>query len=373
MNLSQRAGLALLVCLPILAWAQQASAPPAAAGQPEAASPAAPQAPALAPPPASAPQVADGRIHLDVTVTDKSGKPISGLDLKDFTLLDNNQPAKILSFQAFDGTAQKPNPPVEVILAIDTVNDMHQQVALVRQDIEKFLRQNGGHLAQPVSIFLISDEKVEVRRRPSVDGNALAEEVKNLDDRLREIRSSEGLYGSIDRFEISLKMLTAIANAEAKKPGRKLLIWTDSGWPLLISPRIETTTKGQQQLFDSIVDLSALLREAHISVYSISSGIPGGGTFLYQDYLKGVRKVEKTEFANLGLKVLAVQSGGRILGPDNDLAAQINRCVQDAGAYYTLSFDPPRAAQANEYHDLKVLVGQPGLTARANTGYYNQP
>jgi VWFA-related protein len=367
MSLSRRACLSLVVCLPLLSWAQQNPAPAAAAGQPQVASPSVPQ------PSPPAPRNVEGRIHLDVVVTDPSGKPVSGLELKDFSLLDNNQPAKILSFHANDGIAQKAEPPVEVILAIDTVNDMHQQVALVRQEIEKFLRQNSGHLAQPVSIFLISDEKVEVRRRPSVDGNALAEEVSNLDNRLREILASQGFYGSLDRFQTSLKMFTAIADAEAKKPGRKLLIWTDSGWPLLISQLIETTPKGRQQLFDSIVDLSALLRDARISVYSISSGMPGGSTFLYEGYLKGVRKVEKADFANLGLKVLAVQSGGRVLGPDNDLTAQINSCVQDAGAYYTLSFDPPRAAQANEYHDLKVLVGQPGLAARTSTGYYNRP
>jgi hypothetical protein len=38
-----------------------------------------------------------------------------------------------------------------------------------------------------------------------------------------------------------------------------------------------------------------------------------------------------------------------------------------------LSFDPPRADRANEYHDLKVQVGKPGLVARTSTGYYNQP
>jgi hypothetical protein len=55
------------------------------------------------------------------------------------------------------------------------------------------------------------------------------------------------------------------------------------------------------------------------------------------------------------------------------LTAQINRCIQDAQAFYTLSFDPPPAAHANEYHDLKVTVGQTKLNARTSTGYYNQP
>jgi hypothetical protein len=41
--------------------------------------------------------------------------------------------------------------------------------------------------------------------------------------------------------------------------------------------------------------------------------------------------------------------------------------------YYTLSFDPPMTEHADDYHDLKVMVDRPKLTARTNTGYYNQP
>src|ERR1700728_2117572 len=55
-------------------------------------------------------------------VTGKAGKPVSGLELKDFSVLDNKQPDKVVSFQAFDGTVIQPDPPVEVILLIDTIN-----------------------------------------------------------------------------------------------------------------------------------------------------------------------------------------------------------------------------------------------------------
>ncbi len=260
-----------------------------------------------------------------------------------------------------------------MILVIDTVNETHQQVAFARQEIQKFLRQNDGHLAQPVSLFALTNDGVDAQRLPSVDGNALATRADKFDDRLRTIGRAGGAWGAIERFQLSVKSMFDIANAEARKPGKKLVIWTGSGWPLLDTPRIQTTYDGQQQSFDVIVQLSTRLREARISAYSVSAGTPGLGTFLYKDFLKGVPEAGKTSVSNLGFKVLAVQSGGTVFGPDNDMTAQINRCVQDAQAFYTLSFDPPPAAHANEYRDLKVLVGQSGLTARTNTGYYNQP
>jgi hypothetical protein len=110
-----------------------------------------------------------------------------------------------------------------------------------------------------------------------------------------------------------------------------------------------------------------------MSLYSVTLGETNVGTFMYQDYLKGIKTAEKSSLPDVQLKVLAVQSGGRVVGPDNDIAGQIDNCVKDAPAFYTLSFEPPKADRANEYHDLKVTVDQSGLTARTNTGYYNQP
>jgi VWFA-related protein len=308
-----------------------------------------------------------------VLVTDKSRKPVSGLELKDFTLLDNNQPAKILSFHAFDATVHKAHPLVEVILVIDTVNETHQQVAFVRQEIEKFLRQNDGHLAQPVSLFMLTNQGVDAQRMPSVDGNSLAVTVDQLDDRLRTITGAGGEWGAIERAAFSVRMLMTIADAEVKKPDRKLLIWAGSGWPMLDSPNIHTSPEGLRNNFDKIVQLSTKLRQARISVYSISQGQPNPGTFLYESFLKGVKTANQADSPKLALKVIAAQSGGSIYGPDNDLTAQINRCIQDAQAFYTLSFDPPPAAHTNEYHHLEVRIDKPGLEIRTSTGYYNQP
>lgn len=315
----------------------------------------------------------NGTIQLDVVVTDKSGKPVSGLGQADFTLLDNNQPGKILSFHAYDGDAQKPDPPVEAIVVLDTVNIGFEGVSYTRQQLENFLRQDSGRLAQPMAIYLLTNDGVEAQQEPTLDGNALAAQLDASESRLRTITRATGGYGAIELFQLSVKMLGAIAENEAKKPGRKLLIWAGPGWPMLVGPGIDFSSKAQQGMFEQIVGLSTLLREGHIDIYSVAQGMPGPGTFTYESYLKGVKKVSQTSPANLGLKVLAVQSGGLVVPPTNDLASSIGACVRDAGAFYTLSFEPPPADGPNQYHELKVKIGRPGLTARTNTGYYDQP
>jgi hypothetical protein len=99
----------------------------------------------------------EGTMFLDVVVSDVADKPMPGLEPWDFKLLDNNRSAKIMSFHSFGEAAAKPDPPVEVILVIDELNLPFQQVAFVKSEISRFLAQNGGHLAQPVSLMLLNE------------------------------------------------------------------------------------------------------------------------------------------------------------------------------------------------------------------------
>lgn len=110
-------------------------------------------------------------------------------------------------------------------------------------------------------------------------------------------------------------------------------------------------------------------------VYSVAPAEGANTTYSirYRDYLRGVKSPKESDPGDLALKVLATQTGGKILGPDNNLAGQIDRCIADANNFYRISFDPPAAEHADEYHDLKVTVEKPGITVRTNTGYYNQP
>ena len=172
-----------------------------------------------------APEAVEGRIKLDVVVTDKSGKSLSGFDLKDFTLLDNDLPVKFLSFHAIDRTVQKAGPPVEVILVVDTVNTGIVSVDSMREEVDKFLRQNEGHLAQPVSIFVFTNAGGKFLPGPSTDGNALAAQLDQAGSPLRTIGPAAGVNGAIERFQLSIQMLAAIVKSQAKRPGRKLLIW----------------------------------------------------------------------------------------------------------------------------------------------------
>jgi len=101
----------------------------------------------------------------------------------------------------------------------------------------------------------------------------------------------------------------------------------------------------------------------------------GGDPFYVKDFLKGVRTPEEAKDAHLSLQVLALNSGGQTLnlGNSGQFEELIRKCVADAGASYSLSFDPSKDGRANEYHELKVRVDKPGLTGRTTAGFYGAP
>jgi len=361
--------VAALVCICAAAFAQQVPAPTA-----EQENPVLSHRPPGTPP---SPLIREGKIHLDVVVTDSAGNPVTGLQPWDLKLFDNNQSRKIQSFSAFSHAGVKPDPPVEIILLIDTANLPFQQVAFVLGEIDKFLRQNGGKLRQPLSLVLLTETGIKVQPRPSRDGNAIAKVLKGISGHISFINPAMGGEGYLERFQVSVKQLTSIAVNETSKPGRKLLIWVGPGWPLLNRPSDAFSDREQRRQFNSIVELSTRLREARIVLYSVApmdtTADSGRFTTLYQKFLPAVTTPREANAGNLALKVLVTQTGGQILGPNNNLAGQIDQCIDDADSFYRISFDPPPTQHADEYHSLKVQVGRPGVTVRTNVGYYDQP
>ena len=144
--------------------------------------------------------IPDNAIHLDVVVTPKSGAPIAGLRQQDFTVLDNNSTNPITSFKAVSDS----NTGVEVVIVIDAVNTSYQNIAYERQEISKFLRSDGGHLAYPTTLAVITDTGSKMQNNFSTDGNAIDKSLSDSTIGLRDLRRSSGFYGATERLQLSL-------------------------------------------------------------------------------------------------------------------------------------------------------------------------
>ena len=319
-----------------------------------------------------------GKIYLDVVVAPKNGQPVTGLQQQDFTILDNKLPVSIDSFQALGAkrTSTSNQAPTDVMLVIDAVNTDYERIGFERQQIDKFLHVNGGQLAQPTALAVVTDTGTQVQQDFTTDGNALSTALDQYAVGLRSIRRSAGFYGASERLDLSVKALSELAVREGSRPGRKIFAWISPGWPLLSGPEVQLDAKQEEQIFREIVGISTQLLQARITLYSVDplgTADEGFRTFYYQSFVKPVTDANKAQLGNLGLQVLATQTGGIVLNSNNDTAALLQKCVADTEAYYELSFIPPAADQPDEYHHLEVRIDKPGLTARTRQGYYAQP
>jgi VWFA-related protein len=314
----------------------------------------------------------NGTIKLDVVVTEKSGPPVGGLQQQDFTVLDNKSPQTITSFKPVTGREG----PIEVVVVIDAVNTLYTTIAMERTGIDKFLQAEGGHLAYPVALVLFTDKGTQMLGDFSTDGATLSAALAQAEPGLRTSTRSSGFYGAVDRMQLSVKTLGQLVAKEAPRPGRKIILWVSPGWPLLSGPRTQLSSKDQRSIFDNIVALSNTMLQARVTLYSVN---PLGNTEsvgranYYKDFLKGVSKPSQVVVGNLGLQILAIQSGGLALTFNNDISAMLQQCVADAAPYYEISFTPAPVDQRDELHVVDVQTRKPGLTARTRQLYYAQP
>jgi VWFA-related protein len=319
------------------------------------------------------PQVADdGKMHIDVVVSPKSGVPVEGLQQQDFTLLDNKSAVPITGFQVFTGRQAS----LEIVIVLDAVNAGDLGVNVQHEAIDRFFRAEGGQLPYPVALAVFTEDGLQIVGNFSLDGNSLASALDKYGAGTRAVGAAGGRNGAEERWLLSQNALRALVASLAPHRRRKIILWISPGWSDLPGLSAQISDKQQQQLFGDIVSTSTQLAKARVTLYSIDPiGAAESATSYtyYQQFLDPVTKLNQVDVADLGLPVLAIQSGGLALHSSNDIAQSLQQCVSDALPYYEIAFDAAAADRPNEFHRLEVQLKTPGLTARTRQGYYVQP
>jgi VWFA-related protein len=325
--------------------------------------------------PTASPDSLAGQVVFDVVVTDKSGKVITGLTQQDFTILDNGQPAKVLSMRAQSGANAEIHG-TEVIVVIDELNCLFETVLLERKQVQDLLAQSGGELPFPVSLAFLTEHGIETQTHPSRDGNALIAALSQRKLPPPRVDTFEGAAAD-DRLRTSLDALTAFAIQEQGTPWKKMVLWISPGWPTMMNMVYSLGSKDSERVFHSVVKYSTALRRARITLYSIDPlGAAGAGTNRsshYEQYVKGLTSPDRAELPYMALQTLAAQSGGLAVYGNNTIVNLINRCTPDLGGFYTLSIEPRRLDHVDEFHSIEIKLGTPGLKARTRNGYYAEP
>ena len=371
------------------------------------------------------------RVLVDVMVRDATGKPVKDLTAADFTLIEDKQPQKILSFDVYDfkkpSIARRPDaPPLPpnvflnipsapehgplYVMLYDLVNTEMEDQMTARGQILKFIRSmpDGTRFA----IFVNSDGLHLVQGFTS-DKNALyaALDSKHSRPHVPRIFLLGRNYGYGDPM-ISLDELTFMGQYLDGIPGRKNLIWVSGTFPTAVYPR----EGDPSQASDEIRAEMNALAQAEIAVFPINvrgvvvfpegqttgavpqvggaaptspPGTPAASTSPVAGGSLGSGSPIASAIVTSSLVVsqggaslssdyttqdaLAAATGGSAFYSDNDLAATLETATEQGGNYYTLTYSPPAKDDDGKCHSIRVVLDKKGYTLSYRGSYCRVP
>jgi len=367
-------------------------------------------------------------VQIDVLVTDKDGKPVSGLKREDFELLDNNKNQPITHFsyeESYPARLKNGSPEPPPIPKAMAVRELKRVVAFVVDTLHmqfenlhrtrKMLRDFVDNQMQPGDLVLIL---------PTGGGSGLLQQftsdrslLRSAIDRLRLVNVGSGViayrsltsdvpFKSIGRQEqavdspnrgsgrlsmpespgsheadpleqadvrATLESLNNLIISMRHLPGRKVGVFVSEGFRLF-------PTQTNHQFYETI----GLSARSNVVFYSID---PKGliAPFNAADQIALVQETGPLaqQIANFlmqqnvdaqeardSLSSLAEETGGKLFSNNNDINNGLANLLRENSAYYLLGFQPEPARWDGKLHKIKVIVRRrPDLTVLARRSY----
>ena len=392
---------------------------------------AASQQPPAEPPPAVALRVTTRLVLVDVVVTDKQGRPVTGLTRDDFALLESGKAQRISVF-AFEApetraTESQPPPPLPenvytnrpayrrtagppTILLLDLLNTAQRDQIFAREKMLDYLRtqlkpdQQYAIFALSTDLVLLQDFTSDPRLLQAALESFRTKKSTEISrgephqvppefpvparvlERIERINTAN-LVESIDsRVRTTLAALRAIARAVDGIPGRKNLVWVSAAFPFTFTPANPNDSDLFRAYGPEIRRTTAQLADAQVAIYPVDArglvGVPHDAAFdprvtnprqragLTIDEEELTNRVPFVVDSHQAMEQLAVDTGGRAFLNRNDIAEAVALSQADGSTYYTLGYYPESSAWDGRWHKLEVKLTKKGLQVRHRRGFY---
>ena len=298
-------------------------------------------------------------VTMPVSVLDRDGRFISGLQQKDFQIFENGVEQKVGFFQSVEQ-------PFTVILMIDVSPSTAFQIDEIQEGAIAFVNQ----LRPADKVMVISfDERVHVLCRPTNDRRTLRNAIYQA-----EFGDGTSLYDAVDH---------AINRELVNIQGRKaVVIFTDG---------VDTTSRRSnfQSTIADVEEVDALFYPIRYNTQKNYGGYGGGGGNRRRggvdDWIGiitgggNVRMGGGSAGSSSGeyatglryLETLAQNSGGRKFEADTtqNLEVAFGGIAEELRRQYSLGYYPDKGGQVGERRQIKVRVMRPNVIVKAKNTY----
>lgn len=320
-------------------------------------------------------------VFLDVTVLDKSGRPVvTGLTKDDFTILEDKNPQRIFSFEApqthlMDPKAGDENPdgkaPV-TIFVLDLLNSNFEDFAYIRYEVKRFLIAQPEQLASPAELMVIGNQSLEMLQGYTRSRSDLMNALEHLPTALPYKKMNGSFFW--ERFAQSMDALQQIALQNKGVPGRKNIIWVGHGGPGINLVPLDLPSKAEDELKQYVHSTTNMLVDARISLFVIYPGLPVQGPDISMSAMEADADIADNgndPFAgDINFGVLVNETGGELFFNRNDVDAEIARSQQMGANYYTLTYQPQQGDQNGKFRRIRVTLRDRNLRAVTKAGYF---
>ncbi|MEZ5425162.1 MAG: VWA domain-containing protein [Pyrinomonadaceae bacterium] len=292
-------------------------------------------------------------ITVPVSVYDRNGIYISGLEDYNFKIFEDGKEQEIAVF----GTTDKP---VTVVLVLDMSSSAAYKIEEIRSAASSFVS-----LLKPAdSVMVINfDDRVNVLTDPTTD--------------------REKIYKAINRS--SFGGGTALYDAVAKALGRKLEKVEGRKAVILFTDGVDTTSNWNT--FESTLrdaeESDAMIFPIYYNTFLAVRGIGGGGGVMTTPPTIGIpgtiggqapRGTRSEDYARgrAYLSELAEITGGRVFRPDSTpggLKSAFAGIAEELSRQYFLGYYPIDIGKDGDRKQIRVRVNRPNLIIRARDSY----
>jgi VWFA-related protein len=339
-------------------------------------------------------------VLLDAVVTDQKGKPVEGLNAKDFQVFEDGKQQPIVSVEPPSahtlppasisaGALAKFDPaqpasfghsPVD-ILVLDQLNTHFTDSSFARRSLHDYLASQPALLRQPTTLLSVYDGRFKLLQSFTRDRDSLLHALAAAPTQYAWTLEVNGKadHGPLERLDQSLRALEQIAQSYAAIPGRKNLIWVGGGFPTVDPETIDGDDA--QQVKDTIQHVTDVLLDTRVTLYAVdpTSTLPGMTEITDAAQMAFVLDAGDSIGGNIDpfnssedFDRLGPVTGGRVVRGMNDIAQQIASAVDLGASFYTISYAPSSSSQdAAQFRKIKVVCLRPGLAATTRLGYYS--
>ena len=286
-------------------------------------------------------------VTIPVSVFDRNGLYITGLNQRDFRVFEDGKEQEI----AYFATSDKP---FTVILLIDTSPSTSYKIDEIRSAAVAFVDQ----LKPEDRVMVIEfDANVHVLTEATSDRQLIYKGIRKAD-----FGGGTSLYEAVD-FSLK-KRLNAIE-------GRKAIV--------LFTDGVDTTSRGRTT-YESTLALAeesdSLIFPIYYNTFFDNRGATGGGggwpgMIVFGPPPRG-NSAEDYALGKRYLEELADYTGGRVFRPESTpggLTAAFEGIAEELRRQYQIGYTPADDGQPGQRKQIKVRINRPNLVIRSRDSY----